>query len=136
VVRFGDMKGMDISGRWIPQLIDEIPVLAILATQSMGRTVVRNAKELRVKETDRIAAVADNLRAMGVKIDVADDGFVLEGPQELKGACIDSRGDHRIAMAFTIAGLIARGETTIRGSECVDISYPSFYSTIEELIHG
>jgi len=135
-VRFGDMKGMDISGRWIPQLIDEIPVLAILATQSMGRTVVRNAKELRVKETDRIAAVADNLRAMGVKIDVADDGFVLEGPQELKGACIDSRGDHRIAMAFTIAGLIARGETTIRGSECVDISYPSFYSTIEELIHG
>jgi len=127
---------MEISGSCIPQLVDEIPVLAILATRCAGRTVIRNAGELRVKETDRIAAIADNLRAMGAHVDVRDDGLAIDGPQKLKGASIDSRGDHRIAMAFSIAGLIAEGETVIRGPECVDISYPSFYSTLEKIIHA
>jgi len=132
-IRSGGLQGIEISGEWIPRLIDEIPVLAVLATQAAGRTVVRDAKELRVKETDRIAAIADNLRAMGVVVEMLEDGFVLEGPQKLKGASIDSRDDHRIAMAFSIAGLIADGETQIRHSECVDISYPGFFETLEKI---
>jgi 3-phosphoshikimate 1-carboxyvinyltransferase len=135
-VRTGSLRGIEISGSWIPQIIDEIPVLAVLATQAEGLTVVRDAKELRIKETDRIAAIADNLAAMGVVIDVLEDGFALRGPQKLKAAEIDSRNDHRISMAFSVAGLVADGDTAILDPECVDISYPSFYSTLQRVSHG
>jgi 3-phosphoshikimate 1-carboxyvinyltransferase len=135
-IRFNGLRGIEISGNMIPQLIDEIPILAVLATQAEGQTVVRDARELRIKETDRIAAMADNLKAMGVVIEVLEDGFALKGPQRLKGAKIDCRNDHRIAMSFSIAGLVAQGDTDILDPRCVDISYPSFYSTLQKVTNG
>ena len=108
-------------------------MLAVLATQAHGVTEVVGAEELRVKETDRLEAVAVNLRAMGCKIELRDDGFLIEGPQKLHGAQIQSFHDHRIAMAFSIAALVADGETVIHDSECVSISYPEFFSILGEL---
>src|SRR6185436_10219637 len=105
----------------------------VLATQAQGTTEIRGAEELRVKESDRIEATAAGLRAMGVEVTTLADGFRIEGPQKLRGAAIESLDDHRIAMAFSIASLIAQGETEIRGTECVAISYPEFYDTLREL---
>ena len=127
------LKAVTINESEIPSLIDELPVLAVLASQAHGRTVVTGAEELRVKETDRIEAVATNLRKMKVEIETTPDGFIIEGPQKLIGAEIESFHDHRIAMAFSIAALIAEGETTIRGADSVQISYPEFYTTLKEL---
>ena len=127
------LKGVFISKVEVPSLIDELPLLAVLATQATGVTEVRGAEELRVKESDRIEAIAMNLRAMGAEIEVFEDGFRIEGPQKLNGALIKSVHDHRIAMAFSIAALVAEGETTIQDSECVAISYPNFYETLEGL---
>jgi 3-phosphoshikimate 1-carboxyvinyltransferase len=127
------LKGTEVHPDEIPSLIDEIPVLAVLATQAVGVTIIKGAEELRVKETDRIEAVAKNLRAMGVKLETFPDGLKIEGPQKLRGALIDSEDDHRIAMAFSVAGLIAEGETNIQKADCVRISYPSFYETLREL---
>jgi 3-phosphoshikimate 1-carboxyvinyltransferase len=110
----------------IPNLIDEIPVIAVAAALAQGRTIIRNAKELRVKETDRITTVVNGLRAMGVKVDEFEDGMEITGGSPLRGATIDSGGDHRIAMAFAIAGLFASGETVIKNTECVNTSYPGF----------
>ncbi len=110
----------------VPNLIDEIPVIAVAAALATGRTIIRNAKELRVKETDRIATVVQGLRAMGTEVDEFDDGMEITGGKPLKAATIDSCGDHRIAMAFAIAGLFAKGETVIRNTECVNTSYPGF----------
>ena len=135
-VQSGKLKGIRIEGEMIPRLIDEIPILAIAATQAEGRTEIRDAAELRVKETDRIAAIADNLRRMGVELETFDDGLAIEGPQILRGAEIDSYGDHRIAMAFTVAGLAAQGNTLIRNADCAVISFPGFYETLKGLIHG
>lgn len=132
-IRPGTLKGVTVEEAEVPSLIDELPMLAVLATQATGRTVVTGAEELRVKETDRIEAVAKNLRAMGAKIETTPDGFIIEGPQKLKGAEIDSFHDHRIAMAFSIATLVADSESVIHGSECVAISYPQFYSILAEL---
>jgi 3-phosphoshikimate 1-carboxyvinyltransferase len=121
-VRTGTLKGIRLSGEWIPKLIDEIPVLAVAATQAEGKTVIRNARELRFKETDRIHATVENLIRLGVTLDELEDGFIIHGPQKLQGAELDSFGDHRIAMAFSIAALLAEGETVIRDFQCVDIS--------------
>jgi len=132
-VSFAGLKGGSIQKDEVPSLIDEIPLIAVLATQSHGITEVRGAEELRVKESDRIEAVATNLRAMGCEIEVFDDGFKIQGPQKLKGADIQTFHDHRIAMAFTIAGLMADGETVIHDSECVAVSYPNFFETLKEL---
>jgi len=129
----GKLKGIHIEKSDVPSLIDELPLLAVLATQAEGKTVVQGAEELRVKESDRIEAVAQNLRAMGANIEVRPDGFIISGPQKLKGAVLESFHDHRIAMAFSIAGLIAEGETVIRDSECVSISYPAFFETLRDL---
>ncbi len=129
------LHGTVIDGDLIPRIIDEIPLIAIAATQAQGTTLVRDAKELRVKETDRIAAVAHNLKTMGAKIEVFEDGFAIIGPQKLTGSIIDSYGDHRIAMSFAIAGLIAHGRTTIQGAECVEISYPGFFKILEKVTH-
>jgi 3-phosphoshikimate 1-carboxyvinyltransferase len=135
-VRSAKLKGVTITEAEVPSLIDELPLLAVLATQAEGVTLVEGAEELRVKETDRIEAVATNLRAMGAEIEVRPDGYRIVGPQKLKGAKIESFHDHRIAMAFSIAGLFAPGETTIHGAECVAISYPEFYETLTELTRG
>ncbi len=110
----------------IPNLIDEIPVIAVAAALAQGKTVIRNARELRVKETDRITTTVNNLRAMGVEVEEFEDGMEITGGAPLHGAVIDSFGDHRIAMAFAIAGLFASGETIIRNTDCVNTSYPGF----------
>jgi 3-phosphoshikimate 1-carboxyvinyltransferase len=117
-------------------LIDELPLFAVLATQAQGVTEVEGAEELRVKESDRIEATATALRAMKAEIEVRKDGYKIQGVQKLHGAVIDSFHDHRIAMAFSIAGLVAQGETEILHPECVSISYPAFFETLKELTKG
>lgn len=123
----------EIGGAEIPTLIDEIPILAVAAALAKGKTVIKDAQELRVKESDRISAVAENLRRMGVTVDEFADGMEITGGAPLKGAEIHSLGDHRIAMAFAIAGLFAEGETLIKGVECIETSYPGFIREIEQL---
>jgi 3-phosphoshikimate 1-carboxyvinyltransferase len=128
----GQLRGMEISGKTVPTLIDELPVLAVAATQAMGTTVVKDAAELRVKETDRISAMAAELSKMGARIEQREDGWVIEGPTPLRGARCRSHGDHRVAMAVAVSGFIAQGETRIQGAECIDISFPGFLKTIEK----
>ncbi len=132
-VKASGLKGFTLPISEVPSLIDEIPLLAVLATQAVGTTEIRGAEELRVKESDRIEAIAMNLRAMGAVIEVFPDGLKIVGPQKLKGASIETVHDHRIAMAFSIAGLMADGETTINGAECCAVSYPDFFKDLEEL---
>ena len=117
----------------MPGLIDELPIIAILATQAKGKTEIRGAKELRVKECDRIHAICKNLKKMGADIEELDDGFIINGPTNLNGATIETFHDHRIAMAFTIAGLIAEGDVVLDHPECASISYPEFYDVLEGL---
>ncbi|MGQ9560143.1 MAG: 3-phosphoshikimate 1-carboxyvinyltransferase [Candidatus Oleimicrobiaceae bacterium] len=136
LVRAGQLRAVEIGGELVPRLIDELPVLAVAATQAQGVTRIHGAKELRVKESDRIRAVAVNLRAMGAEVEELHDGLVIPGPQRLRGAVVDSFGDHRIAMSFAVAGLLADGSTQIRGAECVDISFPGFFALLEDLQRG
>jgi 3-phosphoshikimate 1-carboxyvinyltransferase len=117
-------------------VIDEIPVLAVAAALAEGTTVIADAAELRVKETDRLAAVAGHLRAMGVDVAERPDGLEIAGGGKLKGAVLDSLGDHRIAMSFAIAGMFAEGETVITGTGCVNTSYPGFYETLSSVVKG
>jgi 3-phosphoshikimate 1-carboxyvinyltransferase len=133
-VRSSQLLATHIQADEIPSLIDELPLLAVLATFAEGTTRVEGAEELRSKETDRIEAVAINLRAMGAQIDTFPDGFSIQGPQPLHGARIQSWDDHRIAMAFSIAALQANGPTEISDPECVGISYPTFYETLREIV--
>ena len=132
-VHFSELKGISVGKDEIPSLIDELPLLAVLATQAAGVTEVHGAEELRVKESDRLEAVAVNLRAMGCTVEIFEDGFKIEGKQKLTGASIQTFHDHRIAMAFSIAALVAEGETHIEDAECVAISYPGFYEHLKEL---
>jgi 3-phosphoshikimate 1-carboxyvinyltransferase len=122
-----------IEGDLVPRLIDEIPVLAVLATQCHGTSYIRDAAELRVKETDRIQTIGDGLRQMGAKIQLLPDGMVIEGPTPLTGITIDSAGDHRIGMAFAVAALIAAGETRIENEHAIQSSYPSFWSDFQSV---
>lgn len=128
------LKATEIKGAEIPNVIDEIPILAVAAALAQGKTVISGASELRVKETDRLAAVAMNLRAMGGQVAETEDGLEILGGVPLHGARLESFGDHRIAMAFAIAGMFAEGETTITGTACVNTSYPGFYATLESLM--
>ena len=128
------LRGTEIKGAEIPNVIDEIPILAVAAALAVGRTVISDAGELRVKETDRLAAVATNLRAMGAHVAETEDGLTIDGGFPLQGARLESFGDHRIAMAFAIAGLFAEGETVIADTDCVNTSYPGFYATLDGLI--
>ncbi len=132
-IRGGSLRAVRITETDIPRIIDEIPVLAVAAAHAEGETRITGASELRVKETDRIAAVASNLRAMGVQIDVMDDGLVIPGPQTLRGAHIRSLGDHRNAMPFAVAGLAAEGDTVIEDATCADISDPLFFRQLNGL---
>lgn len=122
-----------VNGHTIANLIDEIPILAVFGSQIEGGIEIRDAAELRVKESDRISAVVENLRRMGADVTEFNDGFKV-GRSELKGAVVDSFGDHRIAMAFAVAGLLATGETEILGAECADISFPGFYETLAGVV--
>jgi 3-phosphoshikimate 1-carboxyvinyltransferase len=123
-----------IDGLAIAQLIDELPLLAVVGSQIEGGLEIRDATELRVKESDRIATTADGLRAMGVEVEEFDDGLRVAGPARLRGAEIDSRGDHRIAMAFSVAGLIAEGNTEIKGADCVAVSFPEFFGLLDSVV--
>ena len=126
------LKATVIQGKEVPQLIDELPILSVAGVLASGKTTIRHAEELRVKETDRIAAIAHNLRTMGAQATELSDGLEVYGPAPLHGALLPSFGDHRIAMAFAIAGLFADGETVIQGAECIRVSYPGFETVIEE----
>src|SRR5216110_1174339 len=128
------LKGTVIQGKEIPQLIDELPILAVAGALASGTTIIRQAQELRVKETDRIAAIAHNLRAMGVEVIEQQDGLEIHGRGELKGARVASFGDHRIAMAFAVAGMFADGETIVQDVECVRESYPGFEKALDEFV--
>jgi len=123
-----------IAGADTASLIDEIPVLAAIAPYTAGGIEIRDARELRVKESDRITAVATNLRAMGAQVEELDDGLKIPGGQKLRGAEVDSLGDHRIAMAFAVAALRAEGETQIRGADAAVISYPEFFAALEGVL--
>jgi 3-phosphoshikimate 1-carboxyvinyltransferase len=123
-----------IRGLVVPQLIDELPLLAVVGSQVDGGLEIRDAAELRVKESDRIMTTVQNLRAMGAEVEEFDDGLRVAGPTRLRGAKIEPRGDHRIAMAFTVAALLAEGETEINDPECVAVSFPEFFDLIESVI--
>src|SRR5262249_30548602 len=125
--------GAVLSGAIIPNIIDEIPILSVVATQVEGRIEVRDARELRVKESDRIRTVAEGIRAMGGEIEELEDGFAINGPQRLRGGRVETMGDHRIAMAFAIAGLIAEGTTEIIDAHCAAVSFPEFFETLARL---
>ena len=133
-VQGASLRGFDINGALVPRLIDEIPILAVAACVAQGRSVVHDAAELRAKESDRISQLLSELRKMGARCEEHSDGFTIDGGA-LTGAVVDSHGDHRLAMALAIAGLVASGTTIICGAECVDISYPEFWTELE-LIRG
>ena len=117
----------------IAGLIDELPVLAVLGTRVEGGLVIRDAKELRVKESDRISTTVENLRAMGAEVEEYEDGFAVQGPVRLRGAHLKAHGDHRIAMAFTVAALAAEGESYLEGAECVGVSFPEFFQLLDSV---
>lgn len=134
LVKTSELFGATIEGDIIPTLIDEIPIIAVMAACAKGTTVIKDAAELKVKETDRIFTITENLMNMGVDITPTGDGMIIKGGAPLKGATINSYMDHRIAMAFSIAALAAQGTTTIQNAACVDVSYPSFYETLDSLM--
>ncbi len=129
-----ELRGVEVHPEEVPAMIDELPLLAVVATQAEGRTLIKGASELRVKESDRIKATVENLRRMGAKIEELPDGMVIEGKTPLKGAKIKTYDDHRIAMAFTIAGLIADGPVELDNPECVKISYPNFFEDLKKVL--
>ncbi|OCQ93829.1 3-phosphoshikimate 1-carboxyvinyltransferase [Limnothrix sp. PR1529] len=135
-VRYGPLNGCEISGALIPRLVDEIPILAVAATVAQGKTVIRDAEELRVKESDRLAVMAAALQKMGAQVTEQPDGLEITGPVQLRGADVDSHTDHRIAMSLAIAALVAQGTTTIDRAEAAAISYPDFVPTLERLTQG
>ena len=133
LVRHSSLNGTVIEGDLIPTLIDEIPILAVLASFAEGTTVIRNAEELKVKESDRLSIMVEELLAMGAEVTGTDDGMIIRGGKPLRGTKIDSHKDHRIAMSFAVAGLAADGVTSIPDSGCVAISYPGFYEDLQKL---
>lgn len=133
LVRSSDLKAVEIGGSLIPTLIDELPILAVLAAFADGTTVIRDASELRVKESDRIAVMTENLTRIGCPVEATADGMIITGGQPLHGAVIDPHKDHRIAMSFAVAALACAGETEILDADCVKISYPRFYQDLATL---
>lgn len=132
-LKYAPLKGIEIPRSEVPFVIDEVPLLMLLATQAEGRTELRGAAELRVKECDRLAVMGENLRRMGVELTLFEDGFSLEGPQTLHGAQVESHHDHRIAMTFALAALCASGRTQIHGSDVMAVSYPRFLDDLAQL---
>ena len=133
LIKHSPLNATVIEGDMIPTLIDELPIIAVLACFASGTTIIKDAQELKVKESNRIDIMVNYLSAMGANIRATEDGMIIEGGTSLKGTTINSMGDHRIAMSFAIAGLVADGETTILNSDCIKISYPNFNETLEEL---
>jgi 3-phosphoshikimate 1-carboxyvinyltransferase len=133
-IAYNPLQGITITPEEVPGLIDELPVIAVAATQAKGITEVRGAAELRVKETDRIGTTVSELRRMGANIEALPDGFRIQGPTPLQGVNVSSHGDHRLAMALTVAALVADGETMIEGIECTRDSFPGFEDTLAQLL--
>jgi 3-phosphoshikimate 1-carboxyvinyltransferase len=133
VVRSSELRGVELQPAETAGAIDEIPILCLAATQAQGRTVIRGAGELRHKESDRIAGIVDGLRALGATIEASGDDIAIDGPTPLHGAAVDSLGDHRLAMTFAIAGLVADGQTSIGDAASVAISYPTFFADLERI---
>lgn len=137
IVKTSSLKGIQIDGELIPRLIDELPIIALLATQANGQTVIADAEELRVKETDRIQVVADILNAMGANVVPTEDGMIITGPTPLHGADLETFGDHRIGMMAAIAALlVSEGNVELDRAEAINTSYPSFFEDLETLLHG
>ena len=133
VAESSDLEAIEIGGAMIPQVIDELPLLALAACFARGKTVIRDARELRVKESDRIRATVQGLSNLGARIEEIPDGMIVHGGTHLTGGECDSHGDHRIAMTMAVAGLMADGETVIGTAEAVGISYPGFWDTLTTL---
>ena len=133
LIRSGSLHGTEIGGALIPTLIDELPMIAVMACFAEGTTVIRDAKELRVKESDRISVMSENLRKMGAEIEETEDGMIIHGGKPLKGTVVDSHLDHRVAMSLAVAGGLCEGPLSIRGAECVNISYPGFFEDLKRL---
>jgi 3-phosphoshikimate 1-carboxyvinyltransferase len=134
VVTSSELNAIEVSGNLTARMIDEFPVFAVAATQAKGKTVVRDAQELRVKESNRLEGLVNELRKLGAKIEPTDDGFVVEGPAKLHGAVVDGLGDHRMAMALAVAAMVAEGDTTILGADCVAKTYPTFFRDLESIM--
>jgi len=132
-VKSSELRGITVAGDLVVRMIDEFPIFAVLASQAHGETIVRDAEELRVKESDRICSLASELRKLGVQIEERPDGFVIAGPTQLHGAVVDSHGDHRLAMSLAVAGLIAEGETIITRAEAYRESFPNFVDLMRVL---
>ncbi len=133
LVKSSPLKGVRVAGDTVVRMIDEFPLLAVLASQAEGITTVSDAGELRVKETDRILTITTELKKMGARIESLPDGFTIEGPTRLHGANLDSHGDHRLAMSLAVAGLVADGETKIQAAECISDSFPGFIERMQSL---
>ncbi|PXV95392.1 3-phosphoshikimate 1-carboxyvinyltransferase [Lachnotalea glycerini] len=133
LVKSSELTGIEIGGSIIPTLIDELPIISVLACFAKGKTMIKDAAELKVKESNRIDVCVNNLSAMNANVKATDDGMIITGGRSLHAAVLDSKLDHRIAMSFAVAGLMADGTTTIKNSECVNISYPTFYSDLAKL---
>ncbi|QCR32172.1 3-phosphoshikimate 1-carboxyvinyltransferase [Lysinibacillus sp. SGAir0095] len=135
-IRTSDLKATTIEGNIIPRLIDEIPIIALLATQAEGTTIIRDAEELKVKETDRITAVVTELQKLGANIEATDDGMIIHGPTKLHGANLNSYGDHRIGMMSAIAALISTSPIEIDDTDCIAVSYPTFFDDVKQLLNS
>ena len=135
-VRHSALRGVDIGGALVARMIDEFPALMVAALCAEGRTLVRDAQELRLKETDRLAVMAAELGRLGAQIEEREDGFAIQGPQTLQGADVTAHDDHRIAMSLTLAGMVARGETTVHDAACIGDSFPGFANTLRRLGAG
>ncbi len=136
VTRSSDLQGVEIGGDLVPLVVDELPVLAVAASQAKGATVISDAAELRVKESDRISATVDGLARLGADIEEREDGMTIRGGGRLRGSTVNSYGDHRIAMSMAVAGLCAEGETTVEGAEAAGVSYPGFWDTLASISHA
>ncbi|MFY0742229.1 3-phosphoshikimate 1-carboxyvinyltransferase [Solibacillus silvestris] len=133
-IETSDLKGTTVEGAIIPRLIDEIPIIALLATQAAGKTIIKDAEELKVKETNRIDAVVNELKKLGANIEATDDGMIIEGPTPLHGGSLRTYGDHRIGMMGAIAALIADGEVELDDADCIAVSYPTFFDHINNIL--
>ena len=132
-IKSSELRGITVQGEWVVRMIDEFPIFAVVAAQAQGETIVRQAEELRVKESDRIGSLASELRKLGVQIEEQPDGFIIAGPTRLRGAVVDSHGDHRLAMSLAVAGLIAEGATTVTQAEAYRESFPNFVELMRTL---
>jgi 3-phosphoshikimate 1-carboxyvinyltransferase len=136
LVRSSQLKGCAIAGSVVPRAIDEFPAICVAAACAEGTTTIREARELRVKETDRITAMATNLRRLGVTVEECEDGMTITGVEQLSGGDVDSYGDHRIAMSFSVAALVSKSGITVSDTECVSTSFPTFFPLLEQVSHG